>query len=232
LVRERGWRRLRNRVYPAKPTVGVRATGPNELWHIDVTILKLLDGTQAYLHAVIDNYSRKMLAWTVAARLDPVTTCNVLVAAGRHMDSAIPPPTVVADSGIENVNNTVDATLVSANLRRVLALVEVTYSNSIIEAWWRSLKHQWLYLNTLDTMGHLEKLVAFFVDAHNAQMPHSAFCGQTPDEMYFAIAATLPGELAVARKKAREQRLAANRATSCDRCSAPDAPTAQLQTPP
>jgi hypothetical protein len=62
----------------------------------------------------------------------------VLVAAGQHLgedDS----PTVVADSGVENVNRSVDATLAFAKLRRVLAQVEVTYSNSIIEAWWRSL---------------------------------------------------------------------------------------------
>jgi transposase-like protein len=38
----------------------VRAARPNEAWHIDVTILKLLDGTKAYLHAAIDNYSRKV----------------------------------------------------------------------------------------------------------------------------------------------------------------------------
>jgi putative transposase len=223
LVRERGWRRLRNRVHPAKPTEGVRATKPNELWHIDVTILKLLDGTKAYLHAVIDNYSRKVLAWRVASRLDPGTTCNVLVDASRHLDSPSSPPTVVADSGIENVNKAVDAILESAKLRRVLALVEVTYSNSIIEAWWRSLKHQWLYLNTLDTMAHLERLVAFFVDAHNAQMPHSAFRGQTPNEMYFGTAATLPDELAAARRSAREMRFAANRAASCGRFPAPEA---------
>jgi len=44
LVRDRGCR-PRLRVYPAKPTVGVRATRPNEIWHIDVSVLKLLDGT-------------------------------------------------------------------------------------------------------------------------------------------------------------------------------------------
>jgi hypothetical protein len=80
-------------------------------------------------------------------------------------------------------------------------------------------------------MARLEKLVAFFVDAHNAQMPHPAFCGQTPDEMYFGTAATLPDELAEARKKARERRLAANRAASCDRCSALEAPVVERQNP-
>jgi putative transposase len=226
LVREHGWRRPRTRVHPAKPTLGIRASRPNEYWHIDATVLKLLDGTKTFLHAVIDNYSRKILAWTLAPRLDPTTTCQVLVAAGRHLaDNEHEPadacPTVVADSGVENVNGAVDATLASAKLRRVLAQVEVTYSNSIIEAWWRSLKHQWLYLNTLDTMAHLEALIAFFVEEHNAKMPHSAFAGQTPDEMYLGTAKNLPDQLVVARGRARERRLALNRAVSCHRCAPP-----------
>jgi len=85
LIRKRGWLRPRQRVHPAKPTVGVRATAPNEIWHIDTTILKLLDGTKAYLRAVIDNYSRKILAWTVTAQLEPMATCQVLFAAGKHL---------------------------------------------------------------------------------------------------------------------------------------------------
>ena len=237
LVREHGWRRPRTRVHPAKPTLGVRASRPNEYWHIDVTILKLLDGTKTFIHAVIDNYSRKILAWTLASRLDPATTCQVLVAAGQHLaekerEPADACPTVVADSGVENVNSTVDATLASAKLRRVLAQVEVAYSNSIIEAWWRSLKHQWLYLNTLDTMAHLETLIAFFVEEHNAKMPHSAFAGQTPDEMYLGTAKNLPHELVVARGKARERRLAVNRAVSCHRCAPPPRVPAAAGNPP
>jgi hypothetical protein len=49
-----------------------------------------------------------------------------------------------------------------------------------------------MYLNTLDTMAHLETLIAFFVEEHNAKMPHSAFTGQTPDEMYLGTANSLP----------------------------------------
>jgi transposase InsO family protein len=100
----------------------VRATGPNEIWHIDASIVRLLDGTKAYIHAVIDNYSRKILAWTVAARLDPTTTCQVLVAAGKRLVAA-GRTVVYADSGVENVNAAVDATLSSACLNRVLAQV-------------------------------------------------------------------------------------------------------------
>jgi hypothetical protein len=85
LVRDRRWRRPRTRVHPVRPTIGVRAVRPNELWHVDVTILKLLDGTRAYIHAVIDNYSRKILAWLVADSLEPGATATVLVAASKFL---------------------------------------------------------------------------------------------------------------------------------------------------
>lgn len=220
LIRERGWRRSRTRVHPAKPTRGVRARKPNELWHIDATIVRLRDGTRAYIHAVIDNYSRKILAWTVAARLSPSSTIEVLVAAKRHLAPATggDGTLVYADSGVENVNATVDATVLAEGLRLVLAQVHVAFSNSMIEAFWRSLKHNWLYLNSLDSIDQLRTLVAFFVDEHNRKMPHAAFSGQTPDEIYAATAAAIAAELAAARKAALAQRLAANRATSCHQC--------------
>ena len=67
LVRTFGWRRPRLRVHPAKPKVGLRTTRADEMWHIDTTVIRLLDGTRAYLHAVIDNFSRRILAWRVRA---------------------------------------------------------------------------------------------------------------------------------------------------------------------
>lgn len=85
LIRERGWRRPRLRLYPAKPKIGLRTHAPNEAWHIDVSIIKLLAGTKAYVHAVIDNFSRRILAWIVADRLDPMNTHAVLVRAARQL---------------------------------------------------------------------------------------------------------------------------------------------------
>ena len=126
----------------------------------------------------------------MAARLEPTSTCQVLLAASKHLVSA-GRPLLYADAGIENVNGVVDATLFSACLERVLAQVDVTFSNWMIEAFWRSLKHQWLCLNSLDSVERLRTLVAFYVGQHNTQMPHAAFSGQTPDEMYFGTAAKL-----------------------------------------
>jgi hypothetical protein len=88
----------------------------------------------------------------------------------------------------------------------------------MIESWWRVLKHQWLFLNTLDTLRSVEKLVAFYVQEHNTRLPHAAFRGQTPDEMYFGTGASVPEELEAARQKARKVRVEANRKRTCSAC--------------
>jgi len=106
-------------------------------------------------------------------------------------------------------------------LKRVLARTEITFSNSLIESWWRVLKHQWLFLNTLDTVSALERLVAFYVQEHNTRLPHSAFLGQTPDEMYFGTGKRVPKQLETARQAARQARMEANRNSSCQICEPP-----------
>ena len=60
--------------------------------------------------------------------------------------------------------------------------------------------------------------MAFYVQEHNARLPHSAFRGQTPDEMYFGTGDKIPAELEVARQLARQARAEANRKRTCSAC--------------
>ena len=222
LVRQNGWRRPRLRVHPAKPKIGLRTTRADEMWHIDTTVIRLLDGTRAYVHAVIDNFSRRILAWRVAETFAPVNSVAVLVEAGGATPS-MTTPVVLADAGVENVNAQVDELITTGMLRRVLAFTELKFSNSMIEAWWRSLKHQWLFLHSLDSVTTVRRLVAFYVDEHNRVLPHSAFRGQTPDEMYFGTGDAVPADLIARAAAARRRRSEANRPASCERCPSVDA---------
>jgi putative transposase len=218
LVRKYGWRRPRVRVHPAKPKVGLRATGPDEMWHIETTVIRLLDGTRAYLHAVIDNFSRRILAWRVADTFAPGNSVAVLLEASRGATRSASAPVVLADAGVENVNAQVDALIATGIFRRLLAFTELKFSNSMIEAWWRSLKHQWLFLHPLDSVATIRRLLAFYVHEHNHVLPHSAFRGQTPDEMYFGIGDAVPADLRARAADARRARVAANRSASCETC--------------
>jgi putative transposase len=185
------------------------------MWHIDTTVIRLLDGTRAYLHAVIDNFSRRILAWRVADTFTPVNSVAVLVEASRRATPSATPPVVLADAGAENVNADVDDLIATGVLRRVLAFTELKFSNSMIEAWWRSLKHQWLFLHSLDSVTTVRRLVEFYVQEHNQVLPHSAFRGQTPDEMYFGRGDAIPADLTAGATAARRARAEANRSAAC-----------------
>jgi putative transposase len=222
LVRRFGWRRPRLRVHPAKPTIGLRTTRPDEMWHIDTTVIRLLDGTRVYLHAVIDNFSRRILAWRVAETFVPGNTVAVLLEASRAAAPSDTALVVLADAGVENVNAQVDELITAGVLRRVLAFTELQFSNSMIEAWWRCLKHQWLFLHSLDSVTIVRRLVAFYVDEHNRVLPHSAFRGQTPDEMYFGTGDAVPVALTSGAAAARRARAKANRSAACQTCPSLD----------
>ena len=89
----------------------------------------------------------------------------------------------------------------------------------MIEAFWRSLRHQWLYLHELDSMNTLRSLVDFYVTQHNNVMPHAAFNGATPDEVFSGTAGPVDARLVHARDQARRQRLQHNRSRSCEACA-------------
>ena len=69
---------------------------------------------------------------------------------------------MLADAGVENVNAQIDDLIATGVLSRLLAFTELKFSNSMIEAWWRSLKHQWLFLHPLDSVATVRRLVAFY----------------------------------------------------------------------
>lgn len=218
LVRRHGWRRPCKRVHPEKPRLGIRASAPNEIWHVDTSVVRLVDGSRAYLYAVIDNFSRKILGWRVSKSFDPTNTLAVLLEAGNSTMSTDRTPTLFADSGVENKTGSIDELVDSGAFRRVLAQTEIACSNSMIESWWRTLKHQWLFLNELGSVSALRRLINYYVEEYNARLPHSAFRGQTPDEMYFGTGTHVPTELEARRKEARTARMDANRERSCRVC--------------
>jgi len=181
------------------------------MWHIDTTVIRLLDGTRAYLHAVIDNFSRRILAWRVADTFAPVNSVSVLLEASRAAAPSDTPPVVLADGGAENVNSQVDALIQTRVLRRMLAFTELKFSNSMIETWWRTLKHQWLFLRSLDSVTTVRRLVTFYVDEHNRVLPHSAFRGQTPDEPYFGTGDAVSADTRAPALETRCRRRASSR---------------------
>jgi hypothetical protein len=73
-------------------------------------------------------------------------------------------------------------------------------------------RYQWRQPRTVRT---LEKQIGFYVNEHNARLPHSAFQGQAPDEMCPGTRSHIPEMLEAAREAARQSRGDENRKKTC-----------------
>jgi transposase InsO family protein len=193
---------------------------------MDASKIRLVDDTVVWVHGVIDNYSRKILAWTIGGTSKADATDELLRQAIQFLPAHANIVTVVTDGGSENVAVEDDA--FAGLLRRVRAQVDVTYSNSLIETFWAQLKHRWLYLHNLDTTAALPALIATFVEDHNVLIPRAALGGRTPDEAFLGREEDLPERLAVARRQACADRVQFNQArASCGGCDGPGHPTSR-----
>jgi len=88
----------------------------------------------------------------------------------------------------------------------VLAQIDIISSNSLIEAFWRQLKHAWLFLNTLDSAAAVRRLVAFYVREYNEKIPRAVLGARTPDEVYFSREENALERLSEQRKTAQKVR--------------------------
>ena len=94
----------------------------------------------------------------------------------------------------KNINESVDELISERLLSRIMRYKDIQFSNSLIETLWRTMKHQWLFLHPLDMAATVSRLVAFYVPAYNGEIPHAAFKGQTPDEMYYGTGVDIPAK--------------------------------------
>jgi len=75
----------------------------------------------------------------------------------------------------------------------------------------------------LESVTTVRRLVEFYVEEHNRVLPHSAFHGQTPDEMYFGTGDAVPADLTLRADAARRARVEANRSAACETCPSAEA---------
>ena len=216
VIRAAGLARRRTRLHPQRPRVGLRAKAPVEWLHIDVSVLRLRDGTKAYLQAVVDNFSRRVLSFAVTPHVGGEHTKAMLVRAIAELPDGVTPK-LMSDGGSENAIARTDFTLASA-FEHIVAQADIAFSNSMVEALWSQMKHRWLFLHTLDSIETVERLVGQYVKDHNARIPMPVLGGRTPDEAYFGQGADLRVDLAQAGAAARRERVEHNRSLACGAC--------------
>ncbi len=166
---------------------GIRANEVNELWHIDVTVVSMRPGLKLYIQAVIDNFSRFVLAWRVTDLISAQSTIETLNLArtnATQISKELGQPKIMMDPGTENNNELVTRFISSRNFLRILARVEVHYSNSMIERLFRGLKSNYLYHQNIRNIEDLKRKANFYFIQHNNVVPLANLDGGTPVEVY------------------------------------------------
>jgi hypothetical protein len=91
---------------------------------------------------------------------------------------------LIVDGGGENKGHEVKKLESRGHFKKKVALFEISFSNSIVEALFRSMKHNYLYHQEINSLKSLTHHTNFWFKEHNDRIPHTAFKGETPLEKF------------------------------------------------
>lgn len=197
----------------------LRATYVNEYWHMDLSYFTTKNGNRSYIYAIIDNFSRKIIAWDcktyISKEVVGEVICKALQAVSIHKLN------LVSDGGTENINHYINNLLnqfldqQKIHVNHLVALKTIKQSNSMIERFFRIMKSNYLYINT--PFSHEELVLALekIIYEYNYLRPHYALNHLTPAEVFSRV--KMP-DLSNDIKAAKALRFRKNKNCDCTIC--------------
>lgn len=191
LMRKMGIEAIYRRPNTSKPEPGhkifpyllrnVPVTQPNQVWAMDITYVPMARGF-VYLAAVVDWFSRRVLAWRVSISLD-TSFCIEAVeeALARHGKPSI----FNTDQGSQFTSAAFTGMLKRAEIAISMDGRGAWRDNVFVERLWRTIKYEEVYLRAYDSVSEARASIGRYLVFYNAGRPHSGLDRQTPDEAYF-----------------------------------------------
>jgi putative transposase len=158
---------------------GLTITHPNHVWSTDITYIPMVKGFM-YLVAIIDWYSRYVLAWQLSNTLDGAFCLDTLNLALRHTQ----PEIFNTDQGSQFTARTFTGRLAEAGIRISMDGRGRALDNIFIERLWRSVKYEDIYLKHYETVSTLERGLQNYFDFYNHERPHQSLGYRVPSEVY------------------------------------------------
>lgn len=171
--------RTAHAVYPYLLS-GREVTHVNEVWQVDITYIRLPTGT-VYLCAIVDVYSRKVLAWNLSNTME---TDFVLVTLSWALLTHGIPEIINTDQGSQFTTADWISIVETTGIRISMDGKGRATDNIYIERWWNSFKHEQLYLQQYATMRELREGIAAYVQFYNERRFHQALSYRRPAEVY------------------------------------------------
>jgi putative transposase len=168
-----------HKVYPYRLR-GVPVVRPNQVWSTDITYIRLPRGF-AYLVAIIDWYSRRVLSWRISNSMEAAFCVDCLEDALRHHGT---PEIFNSDQGSQFTSAAFTDVLKREGVVISMDGRGRAFDNIFVERLWRSVKHEDVYLKGYAAMGELLVGLTEYFAFYNGERAHQSLGQQTPDVVY------------------------------------------------
>ena len=156
-------------------------TRANQVWAMDITYIPMARGF-VYLAAVMDWYSRKVLAWRVSITMDT----DFCIAAVEEAIARFGTPEIFnTDQGSQFTSAAFIALLREHQIAISMDGKGCWRDNVFVERLWRSIKYEEVYLHAYASVSQAREGIGHYLVFYNARRPHSRLQAQTPDVVYF-----------------------------------------------
>ena len=160
---------------------GLTITRPNQVWSADITYIPMAKGFM-YLTAVIDWFSRYILAWELSNTLDGAFCLTALQRALQYGR----PEIFNTDQGAQFTAHDFIDCLQTAGIRISMDGRGRALDNIFIERFWRTVKYENIYLNNYEGVPALVGGLGSYFPFYNDERPHQNLAYATPSEVYFS----------------------------------------------
>jgi putative transposase len=159
----------------------LQVTRPNHVWAMDITYIPMARGF-VYLAAVVDWFSRRVLAWRLSITLE-VGFCTEALeeALARHGR----PDIFNTDQGSQFTSAEFTGILIRNGIAISMDGRGAWRDNIFVERVWRSVKYEEVYLRAYATVSDARASIGRYLGFYNSRRPHSSLDRQTPDTAYF-----------------------------------------------
>jgi len=155
----------------------------NQAWAADITYLPMAQGF-AYLVAILDLYSRKVLSFRVSNAMSSEFCVEALEEALARYGA---PEIFNTDQGSQFTDEDFTAPLLARGVRVSMDGKGRWIDNVFVERLWRSVKYEDIYLHAYATPREVTIGLTRYFSFYNARRGHQSLDYRTPDEMYFGF---------------------------------------------
>ena len=169
-----------HRIYPYLLR-GLAITRPNQAWAMDITYIPMARGF-VYLAAVVDWFSRRVLAWKLSITMETSFCIEALEEALSRNEK---PEIFNTDQGSQFTSQAFTGRLKENGISISMDGKGRWRDNVFVERIWKSIKYEEVYLHAYASVQEARTSIGRYLEFYNSTRPHSSLKAQTPNQVYF-----------------------------------------------